>query len=44
MTRFAVIPPPLKGKFTKLDVLDSQAYEKDWEPVFQTVRISTSAG
>jgi dienelactone hydrolase len=43
VTRFAVIPPPLKVKFTKLDVLDSQAYEKDWEPVFQTVRVPLMA-
>ena len=43
VTRFAAIPPPLKVKFTKLDVLDSQAYEKDWEPVFQTVRVPLTA-
>ena len=43
VTRFAVIPPPLKVKFTKLDVLDSQEYEKDWEPVFQTVRVPLMA-
>ena len=43
VTRFAVIPPPLKVKFTKLDVLDSHAYEKDWEPVFQTVRVPLMA-
>jgi hypothetical protein len=36
--RFAAIPPPLKETFTKLGLLESQAYEKDWEPVFQTVR------
>jgi hypothetical protein len=43
VTRFAAIPPPLKVKFTKLDVLDSHAYEKDWEPVFQTVRVPLMA-
>jgi len=43
VTRFAAIPPPLKVKFTKLDVLDSQRYEKDWEPVFQTVRVPLMA-
>ncbi len=43
VTRFAVIPPPLKVKFTKLDVMDSQVYEKDWEPVFQTVRVPLMA-
>ena len=41
--RFAAIPPPLKEKFTKLSILDSQAYEKDWEPVFQTVRAPLGA-
>ncbi len=36
---FAIIPPPLKEKFTKLGpMLENAAYEKDWEPVFQTVR------
>jgi dienelactone hydrolase len=43
VSRFAAIPPPLKVKFTKLDVLDSQRYEKDWEPVFQTVRVPLMA-
>jgi hypothetical protein len=43
VTRFAVIPLPLKVKFTKLDVLDRQAYEKDWKPVFQTVRVPLMA-
>ena len=43
VTRFAAIPPPLKVKFTKLDVLDRQKYEKDWEPVFQTVRVPLMA-
>lgn len=43
VTRFAAIPPPLKVKFMKLEVLESQAYEKDWEPVFQTVRVPLMA-
>jgi hypothetical protein len=38
VSRFAAIPPPLKEKFTKLDALETAAYEKDWEPVLQTVR------
>src|SRR5580658_6807167 len=38
VSRFASIPPPLKEKFTKLDAIDDWAYEKDWEPVLQTVR------
>jgi len=40
---FAAIPPPLKEKLTKLRVMDSQAYEKDWEPVLQTVRAPLAA-
>jgi hypothetical protein len=43
VSRFAAIPPPLKERFTKLDVMESRAYEKDWEPVFQTVRAPLSA-
>jgi len=33
----------LKEKFTKLDMLESAGYEKDWEPVLQTVRIPLAA-
>jgi len=40
---FAAIPPPLKEQLTKLHILDSEAYEKDWEPVFQTVRAPLAA-
>jgi hypothetical protein len=43
VSRFAAIPPPLKEKFTKLDPIEGWAYEKDWEPVFQTVRAPLSA-
>jgi dienelactone hydrolase len=39
VSRFISIPPPFKEMFTKLQVLDDKGYEKDWEPVFQTVRI-----
>src|SRR6266568_8915084 len=38
VSRFAAIPPPLKEKFAKLEIINSEGYEKDWEPVFQTVR------
>jgi len=38
-SKFMVIPPPFKEQFTKLAILDEKGYEKDWEPVFQTVRI-----
>ena len=43
VSRFAAVPPPLKEKFTKLDSMDEVAYEKDWEPVFQTVRVPLAA-
>jgi hypothetical protein len=43
VSRFAAIPPPLKEKFTKLDPIESVAYEKDWEPVLQTVRAPLAA-
>ena len=39
VSKFMVIPPPFKEQFTKLSILDEKGYEKDWEPVFQTVRI-----
>ncbi|OLB29276.1 MAG: hypothetical protein DMG41_14345 [Acidobacteria bacterium] len=39
VSKFVAIPPPFKEKFTKLTVIDEKGYEKDWEPVFQTVRI-----
>ncbi len=43
ISRFAAVPPPLKETFTKLEPMESQAYEKDWEPVFQSVRAPLSA-
>jgi len=43
VSRFAAIPPPLKETFTKLDLIESKAYEKDWEPVLQTVRVPLAA-
>jgi len=43
VSRFAAVPPPLKEKFTKLDPIENWAYEKDWEPVLQTVRVRLGA-
>jgi len=43
VSRFAAVPPPLKETFTKLDAIEGLEYEKDWEPVFQTVRIPLAA-
>jgi len=39
VSRYIAIPPPFKEKFTKLGIVDEKGYEKDWEPVFQTVRV-----
>lgn len=39
VSRFIAIPPPFKERFTKLAMMDEKGYEKDWEPVFQTVRV-----
>jgi dienelactone hydrolase len=43
VSRFAAVPPPLKERFTKLDAIENAAYEKDWEPVLQTVRVPLAA-
>ena len=43
VSRFAAIPPPLKEAFTKLHLIESDWYEKDWEPVFQSVRAPLEA-
>jgi dienelactone hydrolase len=43
VSRYMVIPPPFKERFTKLAILDKKGYEKDWEPVFQTVRVPLTA-
>jgi hypothetical protein len=43
VSQFAAIPPPLKEKFTKVEVVERDQYDKDWEPVFQTIRIPLSA-
>jgi hypothetical protein len=40
VSRFQSIPPPLKQKLAKLNLFGDQ---KDWEPVFQTVRIPLRA-
>jgi hypothetical protein len=43
VSRFAAVPPPFKEKFTKFDPMEEVAYDKDWEPVFQTVRVPLSS-
>ena len=42
-SRFVSVPPPLKEKFTKLRMMDGEGYNKDWEPVFQTIRAPLAA-
>ena len=42
VSHFAAVAPPLKERFTKFP-MESARYEKDWEPVLQTVRIPVSA-
>lgn len=43
LSRFGVLPPPFKVRFTKLAMLDDIAYEKDAEPVFQTIDLPLAA-
>ena len=43
VSRFAEIPPPLKEMFTKLAFVERDQYDRDWEPVFQTIRVPLSA-
>jgi len=43
LSDFGNILPPLEVRFTKLAFLDSEFYQKDSEPVFQTISIPLSA-
>ena len=43
LSRFAEVPPPLRTKFTKVNVVERDQYGRDWEPVFQTVRAPLAA-
>ncbi len=43
VSQFISIPPPFKEKFTKLQILDDEGYDQDWETIFQTVRAPLSA-
>ncbi|HYL63859.1 MAG TPA: hypothetical protein VE077_14665 [Candidatus Methylomirabilis sp.] len=43
VTRFMTIPPPFREKFTKLEKMDEDGYNQDWETIFQTVRAPLSA-
>ncbi|MGI8741487.1 MAG: hypothetical protein ACR2NN_02740 [Bryobacteraceae bacterium] len=39
LSHFGMLPPPFKVRFTKLEQMDSFAYEKASEPVFQTIEL-----
>jgi hypothetical protein len=43
VSKFMLIPPPLKEKLAKLEKINEEAYKQDWEVVFQTVRMPLSA-
>jgi dienelactone hydrolase len=43
LSRFGVLMPPFKVRFTKLAQMDSFAYEKESEPIFQTIDLPLSA-
>ena len=43
VSQFISIPPPFKEEFTKLQILDDEGYDQDWETIFQTVRAPLSA-
>ena len=43
ISRFGVLPPPFKVQFTKLERLDEIAYEKESEPVFQSIELPLAA-
>jgi dienelactone hydrolase len=43
LSRFGVLPPPFKVRFTKLAKLDEIAYEKESEPIFQTIDLPLAA-
>ena len=38
-----MLPPPFKVRFTKLAMIDDMAYEKQSEPIFQTIDLPLSA-
>ncbi len=43
LSRFGVLPPPFKVRFTKLAQLDELGYEKESEPIFQTIELPLAA-
>ncbi|HEV8040663.1 MAG TPA: hypothetical protein VGP62_17460 [Bryobacteraceae bacterium] len=43
LSRFGVLTPPFKVRFTKLAKLDEIVYEKESEPIFQTIDLPLAA-
>ena len=43
LSHFGVLPPPFKVRFTKLAKLDEIGYEKESEPIFQTIDVPLAA-
>ena len=43
LSQFGVLPPPFKVRFTKLAKMDEFAYEKESEPIFQTIELPLAA-
>jgi hypothetical protein len=43
LSHFGVLPPPFKVRFTKLAKLDEIGYEKESEPIFQTIDLPLAA-
>ena len=43
LSRFGVLPPPFKVRFTKLSALEKLGYPKEAEPIFQTIDLPLAA-
>jgi pimeloyl-ACP methyl ester carboxylesterase len=43
LSHFGLLPPPFKVRFTKLAKLDEIGYEKESEPIFQTIDLPLAA-
>lgn len=43
LSRFGILPPPFKVRFTKLAMMDDAAYQKASEPIFQTIDLPLNA-
>lgn len=43
LSQFGALLPPFKVRFTKFQFMDNFAYQKSWEPVFQTFLLPVAA-